>query len=104
MNFLRALIGRESRAKTPYQTLVIHWLTKVTDDSPVQGAGPIIIIGVGSHEDRRNHASRIYEALIEFDPGHRRHVDVGDQAGHFGETRGCKEIGRRRESLGGIAQ
>ena len=40
MNFLRALIGRESRAKTPYQTLVIHWLRKVTDDPAVQGTGP----------------------------------------------------------------
>ena len=40
MNFLRALSGCESRAKTPYQALVIHWLRKVTDDPAVQGAGP----------------------------------------------------------------
>jgi hypothetical protein len=54
MNILRALIGRESRAKTPYQTLVIHWLTRVTDDPAVQGAGLVNIIGKGSHKDCRN--------------------------------------------------
>jgi hypothetical protein len=31
-------------------------------------------------------------------------MDVGDQASRFGETRGCEEIGRRRESLDGEAQ
>jgi len=36
MNFLRALSACESRAKTPYQTLVIH----LTDDPAVQGTGP----------------------------------------------------------------
>src|SRR6202030_2440365 len=40
----------------------------------------------------------------EFDPAHHRHMDVGDQAGRFGETRGCEEIGRRWKSLDGIAQ
>ena len=28
----------------------------------------------------------INEVSVEFDPGHRRHMDVGDQAGRFGET------------------
>jgi hypothetical protein len=49
--------------------LVIHWLTKVTDDPVVQGAGPINIIGIGSHEDCRNRMPCIDQVLVEFDPG-----------------------------------
>ena len=90
--------------KTPYQMLFINRLAKVADDPIVQGAGPVNIIGVGSHEDCRNRVPCIDEVSVEFDSGHRRHVDVGDQAGRFGETRGCKEIGRRCKSLGGIGQ
>jgi hypothetical protein len=84
--------------------LFINRLTKVTDDPVIQGAGPVNIIGVGSHEDCRNRVARSDEASVEFAPGHRRHVDVGDQAGRFDETRGCEEIGRRWKSLDGIAQ
>jgi hypothetical protein len=84
--------------------LFIDWLTKVTDDPIVQDAGPINIIWVRSHEDCRNRPARIDEASVEFDPGHRRHIDVGDQAGCSGETRGCEEIARRWKSLDVIAQ
>ena len=85
-------MGCESRAKTAYQMLIIHWLTKVTDDPVVQGASPINVIGVGSHEDCRNHAARIEEAVVEFDPTHPRHMDVADQAGRFIEMWRCEEI------------
>jgi hypothetical protein len=44
------------------------------------------------------------EVPVEFDPGYPRHLDVGNQAGRFGETRRREEIGRRRKSLDGIAQ
>jgi hypothetical protein len=84
--------------------LFIHWLTKVTHDPVIQGAGLVKIIGVGSHEDGRNRQALIDEASVEFDPGHRRHVDVGNQAGRFGETGGCEEIGCRRKGLDSIAQ
>jgi len=97
-------MGCESRAKTAYQMLIIHWLTKVTDDPVVQGASPINVIGVGSHEDCRNRMPCIDQAFIEFDPGHLRHVDVGDQASCFADTGGCEEIGRRRESLDAVAK
>ena len=71
--------------------LFINRLAKVTDDPFIQCADPVSVIGVGSHEDCRNRAACIDEASIEFDSGHRRHVDVGDQAGRFAETRGCEE-------------
>jgi hypothetical protein len=32
-----------------------------------------------------------------------RHVNVGDQAGRFGETGGCEEIGRRWKGLDTMA-
>jgi hypothetical protein len=41
---------------------------------------------------------------VEFKPGHGRHMDISDKAGCFGETRGYKEFGTRRESLDGVAQ
>ncbi len=44
------------------------------------------------------------EVSVEFDSGHRGHMDVGDQASRFDETRGCEEIGRGGESFDGEAQ
>src|SRR5215472_17640359 len=41
---------------------------------------------------------------VEFDPSHGRHMNVGDQAGCFGEARGCEEICCRWKSLYGIAK
>src|SRR4051812_19971331 len=100
----RQLSRRESRAKTPHQMLLINWLTKVTNDPIVQGASPVNVIGIGSNEDGRNGVPYLHEALVEFDSRHRRHMDVGDQASGFGETRGCEKIGCRRESLDGVTQ
>ena len=71
--------------------LFINRLAKVADDPIVQGSDPVDIIGVGSHEDCRNREARSDEASVEFDSGHRRHVYVGDEAGRFGETGGCKK-------------
>ena len=104
MNSLRRLTRLESRTKTPYQMLLINRLTKVTNDPIVQGAGPVNVIGVGSNEDRRNRVSCIDEVSVELESGHRRHMDVSDQAGRFDETRGCEEIGCRREGLDVVAQ
>ena len=42
--------------KAPFQVLFINRLAKVADDPIVQGADPVNVIGVGSHEDRRNRA------------------------------------------------
>ena len=75
--------------------LFINRLAKVADDPIVQGADPVNIIGVGSHEDCRNRAPCIDEVSVEFDSGHRRHLDVSDQAGRFDETRRGEEIGCR---------
>jgi hypothetical protein len=44
------------------------------------------------------------EVSMQFDPGHRRHVHVSDQADRFGDTRGCEEIGRRWKDLDSVAQ
>jgi hypothetical protein len=105
MNFFRrSFIGRESRPKTPHQMLLIKRLTKVTNDPIVQGAGAVNVVGVGSHEDRRNRVTRLDEVFMEFEPGHRRHMDVGDQAGGFGETRRCEEIGFRRKGRNVVAK
>jgi hypothetical protein len=41
--------------------LLINRLTKVTNDPIVQGAGAVNVVGVGSHQDRRNRVPRIHE-------------------------------------------
>jgi hypothetical protein len=84
--------------------LLINRLTKVTNDSIVQGANPVNVIGVGSNEDGRNGVPDFDEVSVEFDSGHCGHMDVGDQAGRFDETRRCEEIACRRESLDGVTQ
>ena len=90
--------------KTPYQIPLINWLAKVTNGPVVQGAGPLNVIRVGSNEDRRNGVPDFDEVSVEFDSGHGRHMDVGDQASRFDETRGCEEIGRGGKSFDGEAQ
>src|SRR5690349_18759435 len=86
---------RERCVKTPCQMLFIDRLAKVADDPIVQGADPVNIVGIGSHEDRRNPPPSLDEVSVEFDSGHRRHVYVGDEAGGLGEMGGCEEICRR---------
>jgi hypothetical protein len=72
--------------------LFIDRFAKVTDDTFAQGTGPINIVRKRSHEDCRNCSPGRDEVAMEFDPSHRRHMDIGDQAGRFSETRGCEEI------------
>ena len=94
----------ESLMKAPYEMLLVNWFAKVTNDPVVQGAGPVNIIGVGCNEDRRNRVARIDEVSVELESGHRRHMDVSDQAGSLDETGGCEEISCRRETLDSVAE
>ena len=87
-----------------YEMLLVKWLAKVTYDPIVHGAGLVKVVGVGSNEDRRNRVTRLDEVFIELEPGHRRHMDVSDQAGGFGETRRCEEFGCRREGHDVVAK
>src|SRR5580658_4869855 len=94
----------ESGTETPHEIVLVNGLAKVTDDPFVQGADPGVVIMVGSHEDRWNREARTDEVSVELGTGHSRHLDVGDQAGGFDETRGRKEIGWRWEYLNSVAQ
>jgi hypothetical protein len=94
----------ESGMKTPYQISLINWLAKVTNDPLFQGTGPVNVIRIGRHEDRRNRTPSLCEVYAEFDPGHGRHVDISDQAGRFDETRGSKEIDGRWKNFDAISQ
>src|SRR5215510_692674 len=83
---------------------LINWLAKVANDPILDGAGAVNIIGVGCNEDRWDRVPRTDEMPVEFNSGHRRHMDISDQAGGFDHTRGCEEIGCRRENLDSVAQ
>jgi hypothetical protein len=84
--------------------LLIDWFSEVASDSVVQGAGPVNIIGEGSDKDCRNRVAGIDKVSVKFGPGHRRHVDVGDQARRFVETRGREKLGCRRKNIDHMAQ
>src|SRR6476619_3787841 len=53
-------------------------LNEVSENSFAQGAYPDMIIRVGGDEDSWDHLARLDEILIELDPGHARHIHVGD--------------------------
>src|ERR1700719_4445658 len=82
----------ERRTKTPYQIPLINRLTKVTNDPILQGAGAFNVVGVGSNENCWNRVPCLDEVFVQLDAGHRRHMDVSDQAGRFDEMRGSEEI------------
>jgi len=93
------IAGRESRVKTPCEIPFIHWFTEVARDPVAQGAGPVNIVRESSHEYCRNGVAGIDKAPKKFDTCHRRHVNVGDQAGRFTHARRCEKIGRRRKNI-----
>src|SRR5215469_969094 len=100
----RRLSRPESLANASCETLFLHRLAQVTHDAVVQRASPVNVIGKRSHEDRRNRLARVDKASVEFEPGHGRHMDVGDQAGCLGEARGRKKFGCGRENVDRMAQ
>src|SRR5712671_5457030 len=98
------IIRLESRMEAPYETLLADRLAEITHDSIAQGVGPLAVVGAASNEDRGNGVPHIDKVSVELNAGHRRHMNVGDQACCFGETRGSEKIGCRCEILDGIAQ
>jgi len=84
--------------------LFVNWLAQVAHDPVVQGASPVNIIGESGHENCRDRVARVEQVSLELLPRHGRHVDVGDQAGCFGEARGREKFGGRRKHLDRIAQ
>jgi hypothetical protein len=86
------------------QTLLVHGLSKVTDDAIPQCTAPDIIVSVGRQENGRYGMTFIHEVSMELDASHRRHVDIRDQAGRLEKTRGREEIGCRCEGLNSMTQ
>jgi len=84
--------------------LFVYRLAQVADDPVVQGASLVNVIGESGHENCRDRVARVDQVSIELQPRHGRHVDVGDQAGCFGEARGREKFGGRRKHLDRIAQ
>jgi len=90
--------------EAPYETLLVNRLAEITNNSIAQGAGSLVVVGAACNEDCGNGVPHIGKVSVELNAGHRGHMDVGDQACDFGETRGSEEIGCRCEILDGIAQ
>jgi hypothetical protein len=90
--------------EAPYETLLADRLAEITHDSIAQGVSPLVVVWAASNDDRGNGVPHIDKVSVELNAGHRRHMNVGDQARCFGETRGSEKIGCRCEILDGIAQ
>ena len=93
------LAGLQRRAEALQKARLVNGLSQVADDSLVEHAGSVGVVGIGGDEDRRNRVSLIGEVSAEIDSRHSRHLDVGDQAAGPGQVMGREEIGGRAESL-----
>ena len=67
MNLCFRSTCRKHCAETPLEIVLIHWLAQIADDTIVQCAGPISIVGVGCHEDCRDRSLFIDKVSVEFD-------------------------------------
>ena len=89
--------------KTRQQMLLVNRFRKIANDSVLQGAVPGLIIGMGCHEDRRNLMPGSDQMPVKLGTGHRRHLNVCDQAINFTEMRRREKIGCRWERLDVVA-
>ena len=85
----------QSRADTCKQLIRIKWLAQIADDAGTEGAGPDAVIGIRGNKDCRNGVSGLDQPTVQLDTRHRRHMDVGDQAGGVANVPRCKESFRR---------
>jgi hypothetical protein len=81
---------------------MLHQPASKVANHPVLQRGSDVVVGEGCTKIV-GIACPVSMAPVELDTGHRRHMDISDQAGGFDETRGREEIGGRRESLDGVA-
>src|SRR5258706_5777778 len=95
----RSVTGLKSRMQALHQLFLVNGFPKITDNAIFQGAGPFNIIWTASNQYCRNRVSSPNEVCVEFNPGHRGHMDVSNQAGRFNETGRPEEIICRPEYL-----
>jgi hypothetical protein len=84
--------------------LLIDWLAQIADDPFIHGANPVHVTRIGGYKNGRYSVPRVDKVAVEFEPGHRRHLDVGNQAPRFAEPRRCEELGCRRKYDNRIAE
>jgi hypothetical protein len=101
---VQRIIALKSQIEAPYETRLVDRLVEVANYAAVQGAGRLTGVGAASNEDRGNGVPYVDEVSVEVKAGHRGHMNVGDQACGFGETRGGEKISCRPEVLDSITQ
>src|SRR5262245_66644947 len=97
------LLGFESPTEAAFEMLIIDRLAEVTNDPILESTPPNDLVRVCGNDDRGNRVSRIDEMSVEFNSGHSRHLNVGDQTRGCSEETRCQEIGGRRERVDGVA-
>jgi predicted transposase YbfD/YdcC len=89
--FFTGIGATQSRADTCKQLIRIKWLAQIADDAGTEDAGPDTVIGIRGNKDCRNGVSGLDQPAVQLDTRHRRHLDIGDQAGGVGKVPRCKE-------------
>src|SRR3954468_11619519 len=56
--------------ESPFQTHLVNRLAEITNDSIVQSACPLAVVGLPSNEDRGNGAPHINKVSVELNGGH----------------------------------
>jgi len=84
--------------------LLVNWLAKIADHSVTQSTGSVHIASMGGYKNRRNQVPLLHKMTTELEPGHHRHVHVGDQAGGLPEKGRCEKFSPRRERFAPVAQ
>jgi hypothetical protein len=84
--------------------LIIHWFTKVTNHSILQGTVSSRFIRISGDENGRDHVAAFDEMSVELDPAHSRHLNISDQACRFGEEGRFQELGGRGKRLDRVTQ
>ena len=96
--------GLESRTKAPFEMVIIHGFAEGNRPLHPSRRGFGRLIRICGDENRRDHVARIDEVSVELNPGHSRHLDVGDQAPGFRQEEAMPGNRLPRESFDGVAQ
>ena len=86
------------------QSRVAEWLEQALHGTLFEQAWTNALILVSGDEDDRNLFPAKRQLPLEIGAGHARHGDVEDQASGPADALGGKELLRRRERLGRIAE
>src|SRR5689334_23298718 len=74
----------QSRADTCKQLISVKRFAQIADDASREGTGPDIVVGIRGNKNCRNGMSGLKQPTVQLETRHRRHLDIGNEAGGVG--------------------